>query len=184
MKPELDEIDNKVMALLMDNARLPVTSIARQVGIARTTVIARIAALEKRGIIAGYGVRLNQKMVQPAVRAYVGLSVEARYAASLIRFLQQLPEARASGCSLGRRRHRRVLHPDRLRHPVRRTADGGWQEIGWDEAFDLVASRLLEVRELRTHFFTDDGEVKAVDGLTFEVGDHLFVVHLQHSAFR
>lgn len=93
MKPELDEIDNKVMALLMDNARLPVTSISRQVGIARTTVIARIAALEKRGIIAGYGVRLNQKMVQPAVRAYVGLSVEARYAASLIRFLQQLPES-------------------------------------------------------------------------------------------
>ena len=93
MKPELDEIDNKVMALLMDNARLPVTSIARQVGIARTTVIARIAALEKRGIIAGYGVRLNQKMVQPAVRAYVGLSVEARYAAALIKYLQQLPEA-------------------------------------------------------------------------------------------
>ena len=35
--------------------------------------------------------------------------------------------------------------PDRLRHPVRRTA-GGWEEIGWDEAFDLVARRLAEVQ--------------------------------------
>jgi anaerobic selenocysteine-containing dehydrogenase len=31
--------------------------------------------------------------------------------------------------------------PDRLRRPVRRTPDG-WEEIGWDEAFDLVADHL------------------------------------------
>ncbi len=35
--------------------------------------------------------------------------------------------------------------PDRLRRPVRRTADG-WQEIGWDEAYDLVARRLAEIQ--------------------------------------
>ncbi|GGC58679.1 Lrp/AsnC family transcriptional regulator [Undibacterium terreum] len=92
MKPSLDDIDNKILALLMDNARLPVTTIAKQVDIARTTVIARINALEKRGVIAGYGLKLNQEMFQPAVRAYVGLSVEARYAPSLMKFLQQLPE--------------------------------------------------------------------------------------------
>ena len=33
--------------------------------------------------------------------------------------------------------------PDRLKHPVKRTADG-WQEIGWDEAFDLVADNLAK----------------------------------------
>ncbi|MGH3508358.1 MAG: molybdopterin-dependent oxidoreductase, partial [Nocardioidaceae bacterium] len=35
--------------------------------------------------------------------------------------------------------------PDRLTRPVRRTADG-WAEIGWDEAFDLVAERLVAVQ--------------------------------------
>lgn len=35
--------------------------------------------------------------------------------------------------------------PDRLRRPVRR--DGtAWRELGWDEAFDLVAARLREVQ--------------------------------------
>lgn len=29
---------------------------------------------------------------------------------------------------------------------------------------------ILEVRDLRTHFFTDDGEVRAVDGVSFSVG--------------
>ncbi len=37
--------------------------------------------------------------------------------------------------------------PERLKRPVRRTADG-WAEISWDEAFDLVSTRLANtVRE-------------------------------------
>lgn len=41
-----------------------------------------------------------------------------------------------------------VAHPDRLLHPLKRTnpkgsADPGWQRIGWDEALDTVADRLL-----------------------------------------
>jgi anaerobic selenocysteine-containing dehydrogenase len=36
--------------------------------------------------------------------------------------------------------------PDRLRRPVRRNAAGEFEEISWTEAFDLVASRLGEVR--------------------------------------
>jgi anaerobic selenocysteine-containing dehydrogenase len=36
--------------------------------------------------------------------------------------------------------------PDRLRRPVRRTADG-WAEISWAEAYDLVVERLVAVRE-------------------------------------
>lgn len=40
-----------------------------------------------------------------------------------------------------------VTHPDRLRHPMRRTApkgaaDPGWERITWDEALDTVAERL------------------------------------------
>jgi anaerobic selenocysteine-containing dehydrogenase len=35
--------------------------------------------------------------------------------------------------------------PDRLRRPVRRVGDR-WEEMTWTEAFDLVASRLLDIR--------------------------------------
>jgi anaerobic selenocysteine-containing dehydrogenase len=37
--------------------------------------------------------------------------------------------------------------PDRLRRPVRRTRAGEFEEISWDEAFDLVAGRLGKIRE-------------------------------------
>ena len=92
MKPELDEIDNKILALLLDNARLPTSTIARQVGIARTTAIARINGLEKQGVIAGYGLRLNQALYQPAVRAYVGISVTPRHAVTMVKTLEKMAE--------------------------------------------------------------------------------------------
>ncbi|MDP9108100.1 MAG: Lrp/AsnC family transcriptional regulator [Pseudomonadota bacterium] len=90
MRTHLDEIDNKILALLMDDARLPTSDIAKQVGIARTTAIARISALEKRGVIVGYGLRLDQALYQPAVRAYVGISIDPRSAAAFVRALQKM----------------------------------------------------------------------------------------------
>jgi anaerobic selenocysteine-containing dehydrogenase len=36
--------------------------------------------------------------------------------------------------------------PDRLRTPMRRTASGGFEPIGWDEALDFAADGLLRVR--------------------------------------
>jgi DNA-binding Lrp family transcriptional regulator len=92
MSANLDAIDNKILALLLDDARMPTSVIARHVAIARTTAIARISALEKRGVIAGYGVRLNQALYQPAVRAYVGISLDPRSAAGFVRTLQKMPE--------------------------------------------------------------------------------------------
>ena len=92
MKPNLDKVDSQILALLMDDARMPVTLIAKKIGMARTTVIARIAALESRGVIAGYGVRLDQNLFEFGVRAYVGMSIEPRSAAALVRLLQQWPE--------------------------------------------------------------------------------------------
>lgn len=92
---DLDETDNKILALLMDDARMPVTSIAKKVGMARTTVIARITSMEKRGVITGYGVRLNQQLFQPAVRAYVGITIDPHHATALVKILQLMPEAEA-----------------------------------------------------------------------------------------
>lgn len=50
-------------------------------------------------------------------------------------------------CVKGRAAAEITAHPDRLRHPVRRTsrkgaADPGWQRISWEEALDTVAGRL------------------------------------------
>ena len=88
----LDETDNRIIALLMDNSRVPVATIARQLSIARTTAIARIAALEKRGVIAGYGVRMHAGAHEPAVGAYVGVTIDPRSSARFVAQLQKMPQ--------------------------------------------------------------------------------------------
>lgn len=88
----MDDTDRHLLSLLQANAREPAALLARKLKLARTTVVARIARLEREGVIAGYGVRLGQKLEQAAVRAYCGLSVEPRMGAGVIRALERLPE--------------------------------------------------------------------------------------------
>jgi anaerobic selenocysteine-containing dehydrogenase len=43
-----------------------------------------------------------------------------------------------------------VYHPDRLTHPLKRTGERGegkWQEISWEEAFDLIEKKLDHIRK-------------------------------------
>ena len=47
----LDEMDQKIVQLLIKNARMSYSDIAQQVGISRVAVKMRIQALEKKGII-------------------------------------------------------------------------------------------------------------------------------------
>jgi anaerobic selenocysteine-containing dehydrogenase len=53
-------------------------------------------------------------------------------------------------CAKGRAAPELVYHPDRLLHPLKRTrpkgdADPGWQQITWNEALDLTATRLRHI---------------------------------------
>lgn len=89
---ELDPIDRHLLSLLQGNARESAANLARALGIARTTVVARIARLEKNGVIAGYGVRLGRQMEDNAILAFCGLSVHPKAAPAVVRALQRLPE--------------------------------------------------------------------------------------------
>lgn len=89
---KLDDIDRHLLSLLQANARESAATLARKLKVARTTVVARISRLERAGIVAGYGVRLGRRLEQAAVRAYCGLSVNAKTSAAVIRALERMPE--------------------------------------------------------------------------------------------
>jgi DNA-binding Lrp family transcriptional regulator len=88
----LDDIDRQLIAALQINAREPVAMLARQLGIARTTVTSRLARLEKAKIITGYGVRLSQRVVDGGLQAYVGITVQPRSGKEVLRRLSVLPQ--------------------------------------------------------------------------------------------
>lgn len=83
----LDEIDRQLISLLQINARESVAMLARQLGIARTTVTSRLARLEKTKVISGYGVRLGQRLIDGGLQAYVGIKVQPRSGKEVVRRL-------------------------------------------------------------------------------------------------
>jgi DNA-binding Lrp family transcriptional regulator len=87
-----DALDRELLALLQTNARESVTTLGKKLGCARTTVIARITKLEKTGVIAGYSVRLNQAALERSLQACVGLSVQPKAGAEVLKRLAKMPE--------------------------------------------------------------------------------------------
>jgi DNA-binding Lrp family transcriptional regulator len=87
---QTDETDTALLALLAENARMPVTTLARRLGVARTTVQARIDRLERAGVIAGYTLRLGTP-ARPMIRATALISIEPRSQPAVLARLRSLP---------------------------------------------------------------------------------------------
>ncbi|MYM54799.1 Lrp/AsnC family transcriptional regulator [Thalassovita mangrovi] len=96
-----DETDAALLTLLAENARLPVATLARRLGLARTTVQARLDRLENNGTIAGYGVRLGRP-AQPRLRATALLSIEPRSGPAVLARLKSLPNVMRVHTTSGR----------------------------------------------------------------------------------
>ena len=89
-----DQLDRDLVALLQANARESAADLARRLGVARTTVLARLARLEREGVIVGYTVRLRQDLDGHGVHAYVGIITSPKAGREVVRRLQGLPELR------------------------------------------------------------------------------------------
>lgn len=71
----LDELDQKIVKLLIKNARMTYSDIGEQVGISRVAVKTRIQSLEQRGIIEEYTTIINPQKISGAVSCYFELEI-------------------------------------------------------------------------------------------------------------
>lgn len=90
----LDQTDRRLLALLQADAREPVSSLARKLDLARSTVQERIAKLERSGVIAGYTIRTGEDFAQRQIAAHVMISVDPKMAIGLTADLKKMPEVR------------------------------------------------------------------------------------------
>lgn len=101
MAVPLDDTDRALLALLARDARAPATEIARRLGVARTTVQARIERLETGGVIEGYTVKTNVGR-GAMIRAYVLIQAEPRRTAAVAATLQKFSEVESLHTTSGR----------------------------------------------------------------------------------
>ena len=93
MNLTLDDLDRALIARLQANARASTAELARQLQVARTTVVSRLARLEAGGVITGYTVRLASEAAS-GVQAFVNLAVSPKSAKKVIDRLAGMPELR------------------------------------------------------------------------------------------
>ena len=72
----LDELDQKIIQLLIENARISYSDIGKETGISRVAVKARIQALEKQGIIEEYTTIINPQKISGAVSCYFEIEIK------------------------------------------------------------------------------------------------------------
>jgi DNA-binding Lrp family transcriptional regulator len=86
--------DSKLIALLRANAREPTASLARKLGLARSTVQERIARLEREGTIKGYTAKLAED-AGGHLKAVVMISTDPKQADRVSAELKKLTDVRS-----------------------------------------------------------------------------------------
>ncbi|HSG36487.1 MAG TPA: AsnC family transcriptional regulator, partial [Paracoccaceae bacterium] len=99
---ELDDTDRRLLALLGANARTPVAKLGTKLGLARTTVQARLDRLERSGVIAGYTVKLSEDARAGQIRATVLIHITPAAQSAVLRQLERLPAVERVHTTSGR----------------------------------------------------------------------------------
>ncbi len=90
---ELDNVDFKILELLMQDAKRPYTEVAKKVNVSQGTVHVRMAKMEEAGIIDKTSLRINYANLGYDITAFIGIYLEksALYEKVLAK-LKDIPE--------------------------------------------------------------------------------------------
>ena len=92
---KVDDRDLALIRLLEMDSRLPTATLARRLGVSRTTVQTRIDRLIAQGIITGFTIRLGEALATRRVRGHVLVTAAPKAARHIEATLRGLPQVEA-----------------------------------------------------------------------------------------
>lgn len=90
---KIDNLDRKILEIIMSNARIASKDIAAVCGVSRAAIHQRIQRLADLGVIVGSGYKVNPKMLGYSTCTFIGVNLErgAMYR-NVVPELQKIPE--------------------------------------------------------------------------------------------
>ncbi len=88
---ELDPTNQKLIALLRADARLPVAELAKRLQVSRATVQNRMRKLQQDGVILGYTLRLTDDLSDAPINALMSIECNSSDEAAIIDALRGNP---------------------------------------------------------------------------------------------
>lgn len=91
----LDETDQRLLALLRDDARQTIANLAKELKISRGQIYSRLARLEDEHVVAGYTVRLGHAFSAGRMRAHTMIKALPRHRQEVEVALAAYPQVQA-----------------------------------------------------------------------------------------
>ncbi len=118
--PALDAIDVRILGLLAADGRLPLTELARRLGLSSPSVTDRVRRLEAEGVLTGYAARIDLDSIGYPLAALVRLRPVPGRLREVEALLQKTPECiecdKVTGedCFIARIALRSIQHLDQV----------------------------------------------------------------------
>ncbi len=97
----MDDLDQRLLALLRDNARARLATLAKSLKVSRGTVQNRIERLQAGGVLLGFTVRTGGGQAG-RVRAITTVAIEGGRSAAVLAALRLIPAVQAAHTTNGR----------------------------------------------------------------------------------
>lgn len=88
----IDGLDGRLLQALADSPRAGVLELARQLGVARGTVQARLDKLQARGVITGFGPAVGLPAIGYEVEAFTTIDIAQGRLGDVVEHLRDIPE--------------------------------------------------------------------------------------------
>jgi DNA-binding Lrp family transcriptional regulator len=90
VRARIDDVDERILWVLSQDARIPNNRLAAEVGIAPSTCLTRVRALEEAGVIRGYRADIDIERLGFVIEAMVSVRVHAAARHELRAFAKRL----------------------------------------------------------------------------------------------
>lgn len=89
----IDKTDQKILAFLVKNARMPFLEIARECGVSGAAIHQRVKKLENNGVITGSRLLVKPQAIGLNICAFINVSLsEANKYNEVVAYLKKIPE--------------------------------------------------------------------------------------------
>jgi Lrp/AsnC family transcriptional regulator for asnA, asnC and gidA len=90
---EIDELDKKILAALIEDARVPFMELGRKLDVSAGTIHVRVDKLKSLGIITGAHIEINYQKLGLDVCCFIGIILKsAKDQQKVLQHLNQFPE--------------------------------------------------------------------------------------------
>jgi DNA-binding Lrp family transcriptional regulator len=88
----IDEVDRAIIRALAENARMPNNALAEAVGIAPSTCLGRVRALQERGVLRGFRAEVDPAAIGLPLQAMISVRLRAHTREQVASFRSTAPD--------------------------------------------------------------------------------------------